>query len=73
MKKNRDEVIKLLSNREIKDYGFLSFNEDKIFIFYVIIDTITWEELRNEWLRESIIDIQPWDDDTIRVAIDNVN
>ena len=73
MKKSKDEVLEILSTRNISKCDFsIGIIDNEPLYLWVIIDTITWKELSNEWLRENIIDIQPWDENNIRISIDNV-
>lgn len=67
--KHYKEVLEIFKEREIKEYGF---NDCVILNFWLIIDFITFKELRNKFVIESMIDIQPWNDEYIRVCLTNV-
>lgn len=63
----KSEILKIFKNHCIKQCGFSTYDEKT---FWLLVSFVTYSELME--LGINIIDIQPWNEEYIRIAIENV-
>lgn len=63
----KSEVLEIFSKHGIKQCGFSTYDEKT---FWLLVSFVTYSELME--LGINIIDIQPWNEECIRIAIENV-